>query len=86
MLGLSASLLAGEMTPKDTTPLGPEVAADPSTFKYTLAPHHPHWKSASPAIPKLLLFFCKQKNQTMQVVTIWLVFLFVYDKEEKGKN
>jgi len=37
-LGLSASLLAGEIAfrgyffSKDTTPLGPEAAADPSTF------------------------------------------------------
>ena len=31
LLGLSASLLAGERASKDTSPLGPdEVAADPS--------------------------------------------------------
>ena len=45
-LGLSASLLAGEIAfrgyfSKDTTPLGPEAAADPSTF---IVP----WRRSSP--------------------------------------
>ena len=69
-LGLSASLLAGEIAfrgyfSKDTTPLGPTRQQQTQVLLFTLAPQLPHWKSASPAIPMLLLFSCKQENQTM---------------------
>ena len=55
-------------------PWVPRGSSRPKYFYCTLAPQLPHWKSASPAIPMLLLFSCKQENQTMQMVTICFCF------------
>ena len=60
MLGLSASLLAGERASKDTSPLGPdEVAADPSML-------YIHWRRISPLLEK-----CKSSDPN--VITILLL-------------